>query len=348
MWFNIKTIGGGSVRSISPYKRCDGFQYRTISVANNFCQRSNMAPRKRVSDVQQQGRPVAKSGKLAVAAPASFRKFFLLLTMHVCKRILLVDTHLRLAIYMIGVTVVSLVTDLLPFPKTQFATKTHLLNRFFVKIGWGWTCGLLIALIFLTSYTFCCGNKAMVRKHLARMGVASAWWYLCTTVFDYVEQATGFCTVDGFYTKKTCVRNNGGWLAFDISGHAFLLIHCLLTMSEEVKVINGWERIEEVIVTEENHPSERMTEQQLSQLRICFETLTPYIRGLIVVLTLFMILWEFMLLTTALYFHNMPQKVVASAFAATVWFISYHGLYKIEVDIVPVPVGKGVFKYMKD
>jgi len=57
--------------------------------------------------------------------------------------------------------------------------------------------------------------------------------------------------------QDACEMAGQRWLAFDVSGHAFLLIHCLLTISEEVRCIGSWERIEEITTTEQQKSTER-------------------------------------------------------------------------------------------
>jgi len=70
--------------------------------------------------------------------------------MHICKKILLFDTTTKLAIYIFCITVLSVVTDMFPFPRTYFSNKRNALNMIFVKWGWGWTCTILGMFIYFT------------------------------------------------------------------------------------------------------------------------------------------------------------------------------------------------------
>jgi len=90
--------------------------------------------------------------KLPVAEPTSIGKFCIILLMHVCKKILLFDTTTKLAIYIFCITVLSVVTDRFPFPRTYFSDKRNVLNQVFVKWGWGWTCTILAVFIYFTRY----------------------------------------------------------------------------------------------------------------------------------------------------------------------------------------------------
>ena len=295
-------------------------------------------------------RQMTKSGKLPVGEPTSIRKFAVILVMHLCKKVLLVDTSYKLAIYVCGLTAGSVLTDIFPFPKSFLADKGFILNWLFVRYGWGWTCLLVGLFIYHTSFVYCCGNMTMVKKHLSRMAVSTVWWFTWTTVFDYIEQATGFCTVDlgieHFDDKHSCRQAGGKWYGFDISGHAFLLIYNLLVISEEVKPINGWERISEIVNEEEEKLSGRFSESDLVQLKMSYEEKTPTVRVLAIVLMFLTFIFELMLLGTTLYFHNMPQKIVGALFAALGWFLTYRVWYKL--DFSPGESGTGKFRYIKE
>ena len=73
---------------------------------------------------------------------------------------------------------------------------------------------------------------------------------------------------------------------------------------------------------------------------------------MMVALSLLTLLWELMLLATAIYFHNLPQKLTGAAFAALGWFISYRVWYLPTTAAMtawtPGPTGRGVIKYMKE
>ena len=94
------------------------------------------------------------------------------------------------------------------------------------------------------------------------------------------------------------------------------------------------------------------TADQLQSIRASFVTHTPFIRALTIALTLLTILWEMMLVATAIYFHNLPQKLTGAAFAALGWFISYRVWYSPAIVTLsswtPGPPGRGLIKYQKD
>ena len=287
--------------------------------------------------------PNRETGKCSVAAPTSLSNFFVILLMHGCKKLIIIEPFALAAFYAIMVTVVSVMSDLIPVPKTYFANKNNLFNVYFVKLGWAWALALLGSFISLTSYVYCCANKNMIKRHLSRLAVSTVWWWVCTTLFDYVHHITGFCDpVDG--TDKWDCRSNGGtWIGFDISGHAFILVYTLMMISEEVCVMKDWAKITDVIKTEENGDAPKLTPEELTTLKDIYAKFTPYVRLATFLLTLFVILWNIMLLSTVLYFHNMPQKLLGMTFALMGWFMSYHGFYHTEFS--PGPVGLGRIKY---
>jgi len=57
--------------------------------------------------------------------------------------------------------------------------------------------------------------------------------------------------------RVACEMAGKRWLAFDVSGHAFLLLHCLLILSEELHAIANWERIDENAAEALRDPSPR-------------------------------------------------------------------------------------------
>jgi hypothetical protein len=272
----------------------------------------------------------------------------------------------RLGAYICCLTVISLLTDLFPFPRTYFSDRRNALNVYFVKWGWGWTCTVLAFFIYLTSHTYCGGDRKAINRHLSRLAVATSWWFMCTRLFTHIQETVGHCVPNNIGSsvgstssdatlildRDECEKAGHRWLTFDVSSHAFLLIHCLLTITEEVHCIAGWERIDEIAAQEQQGHTDRYTADQLQCIRASYVTHTPFIRALMIVLTLLTILWEMMLVATAIYFHNLPQKLTGAAFAALGWFISYRVWYSPATVALtawtPGPTGRGLIKYQKD
>lgn len=308
-----------------------------------------MASRRRPDSASAYGRKASTAGKLPVAEPTSPKSFLMILLMHICKKILLVDVQVKLAIYACYVTVVSLVTDIFPLPPSYFSNRGNVLNQYFVKLGWGWTLLILGSFILVTSYTYCCGNLYLVRRHLSRLVVGTFWWYVCTSVFLYVDDLTGVCQFGDqlqYKSKRECVKAGFVWSGFDISGHMFLLMHCLLMISEEARILNSWGKIADFIKQEEEGATGKVTAEEFEKLKSISTDYKVHFRVSVVLITLLQLLWEVMLLSTTLYFHNMPSKLLAACFAVVPWYITYYVWYKID-DISPGVPGNGPIKLVK-
>jgi len=96
----------------------------------------------------------------------------------------------------------------------------------------------------------------------------------------------------------------------------------------------------------------RYTSEELDRVQFAYSWSLPYIRLLVVALTLLTLLWELMLLATIFYFHNMPQKLTGAAFAAIGWFLAYRVWYlpstsKLTMWTPGLP-GCGLIRYQKD
>ena len=276
--------------------------------------------------------------------PTTVGKFFTMIILHFSKRILFLDTMFKVGLYLVFVTVGSCLTDIVPVPRTYFADKSNFFNQTFVKWGWGWTLLLLMCFTILSSWVYTCGDKRAVWRHLARFLVSTAGWFVCVRLFVYVESITGFCTSNKHSDITSCRRAGYKWLGFDISGHSFLLIHCLLTISEEVKCFKGWEGIADLMKVEEES-SPKIKPEQVDFLKLHYDVWTPVIKVFFVLLTVLSVLWEAMLIATVLYFHNMPQKLLGALTAVTVWFISYRVVFR--ASWWPSLPGQGKIYYYK-
>lgn len=291
-----------------------------------------------------------KTAKLPVAEPTSFSQVFVALVMYGCKRYLMVDTNWKVGLYLCGVTVVSLFTDLFPFPATYFSSSKNPLNVYLVKWGLAWTLVLIGPFIYLTSTTYCIDDKKIVfRRHLSRILVIVFWWFLCVSLMNYVEHITGICTSGSaeHFNKYVCKMAGYSWKSWDPSGHAFLLCYSLLVISEEVKCFSTWSTISEVIENKDGKPSWNLSPDDAETLRYLYKQNTPFVQCLIVLLTFLQFTWEVMLLATSVYFHTMPSKLVGLSLAILGWFLTYQWWYK-QIDAVPSRPGMGKFRYMKE
>ena len=90
-------------------------------------------------------------------------------------------------------------------------------------------------------------------------------------------------------------------------------------MHEEGKAYLGWERIKDYIRTEEHKrvtddtsradtPLSKLKNDEFLALRTQYPKNTPVVRLLFCLMAVLMMLWDFMLLITVLYYHMMIEK----------------------------------------
>ncbi|KAG8195610.1 hypothetical protein JTE90_017907 [Oedothorax gibbosus] len=286
------------------------------------------------------------AGKKPLPEPTSVQSVIVMLVMHVCRRIVLFETELKIAVYLGALFFGSLICDFAPIPRSYFSRKSNFLNQYFVKWGWAWTFLSVSVFLALTSWVYCCGNREKVKKHFWRLVIGSLMWFSWTKSFVLFEAYTSTCMSGKYNTKTSCLLAGSYWRGFDISGHAFLLIYCSLLIAEEAKSIRGWERIGDLIRNEEfddESPLKPLTEVELTHLRDHYFKFTPYVRSTFIWLTLLSIVWDVMLVATIIYFHSMVQKVVGGSIAILTWYFTYKWWFK-QPNSPGLP-GQGCFKY---
>jgi len=124
-------------------------------------------------------------------------------------------------------------------------------------------------------------------------------------------------------------------------------------MISEARPIVGWDKIQDVLRTEENTRKDgkntaattfsALSANELETLKDVYKRTTPYIQVLFIVITIFVAVWELMLITTMMYFHTMPEKLLAGVVAMLTWFVTYK-LWFASTILPPLP-GDGFFKY---
>lgn len=160
--------------------------------------------------------------------------------------------------------------------------KRNILNQWFVKLGWFWTISLILPLLFVTIRN---NDRDSVSKAIFRIISSSTLWYSSVNLFQLIDDFTGY----------------------DISGHTFLLIFSNLLISSELKLS---ESLVKLAKTEEKIKDNINDGTRLNNF--------PSVKLACLVLT---VLWDFMLIQTALYYHTMLQKAVAALWAFASWYI---------------------------
>lgn len=307
----------------------------------------------RPSNTQQEDR----GGTRPTAAPSSIGLILVTMLLHVCKKSLLFDTRLKVAIYCGTIFTVSLIADFIAMPRTYFSRSDNALNQYFVKWGWGWLLSLIVPWIVLTAHTLGCGRRPILLRHLARIILATCAWMIWTKLFNYIETNYGKClgTRDiHMQSKAKCLQSGRFWSGLDISGHTFILIYSSLILAEEGSSLVGWEGIKDLIMREEHTrsvptetstgPLRNLSDGDLGFLKKAHRALTPYLRGLFVAMTLQQLLWDIMLVSTMLYYHIMIEKFLGGAAAVITWYVTYQWWYKLPKIGLSAP-GDGLFKY---
>ena len=230
----------------------------------------------------------------------------------------LLPTYFKLAFYWFVVMVGSFIHDFQPLPQSYLSNKRNVLNVYFVKFGWGWTLLLLIPFISFTSSVYTSLNPFAILKHLSRMAVATWGWYFWVNLFVYIEELTGFCEgEETLISKRSCYQEGFYWNGFDMSGHSFLLIYSALVIKEELQPKLYWPSIMSPVVQTSPENINRFQHRNIARL------VTPLVEVFSFFAGLLLILWEFMLVFTTIYFHTVYQKVLGALIAIFTWYIIY-------------------------
>lgn len=250
------------------------------------------------------------------------------LVLFFCRRIIFGPVQFKLILTLVIILVGSFLKDRELAPQSYFALKSNIFNRYFAKLGWAWTIGLLAPFIYLTLIKTH-NIYQIITRHLVRLLVATILWYFITYFFVNFEMYTGYCKPDDkrSLTRMVCVKGGHEWQdGFDLSGHTFLLLYSLLIINEEVKSYDrGTKKIDQANEKTKNQSGDS-AEAILEQER--WKIYAKIIRVLYVLLAALTIIWEFMLLSTALYFHHTTHKIAAAVVAILCWYVTYYVWYR--------------------
>jgi hypothetical protein len=245
-----------------------------------------------------------------------------------------------------------------PFLRTE---KDSILNQYFVKIGWFWTFSLTLPFIAMTSEVMSnyvskeqaiknAGDEPdhknenqttlekfkslllkIITRDTARMVFNTFVWYISVNSFVNIEKVYGSCTLSAAAASRdTCVKKGGSWTGFDISGHTFLLMFSSLLMLEETSVMIGWETPFGLHLNKQHQHFQKNLKIGGSKQFLTFQKLSTFIRINFALITILILIWDFMLMQTALFYHTMIQKAAAGLWAAFSWFVLYKIIYRLD------------------
>ena len=241
-----------------------------------------------------------------------------------CRRIIFGPIQFKLIVSFSIIVIGSTMKVFKLAPESYFSLKSNIFNQYFVKIGWAWTIGLLAPFIYLTLMTTH-NNYQIITRHLVRLVIATGVWYIITLLFIRLEEYTGLCMHENKsgLSRKVCVTEKGKWQeGHDFSGHTFLLLYSLLIINEEVKSYDkGTKKVDQAVKNSSGDTSTNIDHPS-------WTLISKIIRVIYVSLAALTILWEFMLLSTALYFHHTKDKLAAATIAVFFWYITYYVWYR--------------------
>uniref|UniRef100_A0A6G1SP81 Fat storage-inducing transmembrane protein 2 n=1 Tax=Aceria tosichella TaxID=561515 RepID=A0A6G1SP81_9ACAR len=165
-----------------------------------------------------------------------------------------------------------LVCSLIALPEDYKIDKRNILNQWFVKLGWFWTTALMLPLMFANIRI---DDRLSVSKAVFRFILSTILWYFSTNFFQLIDDL----------------------IAFDISGHTFILVYSNLLIASELRL------------SDEQKSGDSMQHVRLTSL-------------------LLTALWDFMLIQTALYYHTVLQKTIAAFWAIGSWYLLHVLFYE--------------------
>ncbi|CAL8071654.1 unnamed protein product [Calicophoron daubneyi] len=306
--------------------------------------------------------------KKSVPGPTSLMHVMSLLLFHIFRRPMFVDTATKAGIYLCAAAGLALIFDFIRVPPSYFSNKYNLLNIIFVKWGWGWTFVFLSAFQIFSSFVYTASSVSLMRSHLLRIAAGTGCWYSVTGFINLVHEWSGHCQPHNIVMtnrhrpqyRLACQRAGGIWIGFDISGHCFLLVLCSLWIMEEVRCMQCWSRLSDIIKPYERDEDTRadsmtshirgLSTNQLKTMRSSFRRLTGSVRVLFSICGCLSMIWDFMFLCTIMYFHTMPSKLIGTILGVACWFLCYRVIFPLAktgewYGLAPGMPGDGVVNF---
>lgn len=118
----------------------------------------------------EKGRWASKGTKPLPDQP-SVRFIMGIIITHLCRKVLFIETRVKITLYSLALFFGSLVFDFLPMPRTYMSAKDNFFNVYFMKIGWAWLIFIVGSFVYLTSATYGCGKRTVIQQHMGRLAV---------------------------------------------------------------------------------------------------------------------------------------------------------------------------------
>lgn len=236
----------------------------------------------------------------------------------------LIKAQLLLAVVVLGSTLQALEV----VPESALGSKHTLLNKYLAKFSWLWTLMWVVPAVTVTGALYTGLNLRDFLRHMGRVATAHVVWYVVTTLVNKSHHHFGQCSGEGITSVKACVKGGHEWTGFDISGHVFFLSYCVFIITEEAANIKleVWNHYKEMLELEN-----RVVNKAGKRVRSWLENIYNISNFFVEAMELFglslILLWCFVVLVTSLYFHTFLEKLVGSAIAVVMWWLTYRLLY---------------------
>jgi len=244
--------------------------------------------------------------------------------------LLRVNTTHRAILIFILVMGLSLLLDDIQMTDSVLTNKQNPLNSLLVKWGWGWTF-TSVGLFLLSSSLVVHGAVFTFHnlKNILYLLVGTVVWFVfAQLLFPYVEHRTGVCQLSEITDKRSCAKAGYWWTGFDSSGHCFLLLWNILFIAEEVQVFNSIKQIRETgqknLLSKKDGSGDKSKSTDLQERVEKWFYLLEY---QLLIISLLTVVWEIMILVTAVHFHTTAEKLAGSLCGLLSWFLVYRVLH---------------------
>lgn len=220
-----------------------------------------------------------------------------------------------------------------------FSDKNNSLNVYLAKYCWGWTLLFLLPTVLISSFMYTAGDRLQTIRHLERLLLCHLFWYLVTGVFDAINHRVGSCSADNITEHSICIKKGHTWISFDISGHVFLLVYCILVISEECALVRKevWERYKVIL----NNNSKMLSAEKYEQLCSLQNFVGPVLLLLEMCSLALIFLWTTIVIASSLYFHHFLEKAIGCLCAYIFWRGTY-AITEFNWSYLPCPPRHGV------
>ncbi|KAK4314959.1 hypothetical protein Pmani_013785 [Petrolisthes manimaculis] len=262
-----------------------------------------------------------------------------------------ISPGIKIFYYTITLIIFTVVQESEAVPHFQTLTgKYSILNQVFVKQGWGFTLGayVLYQLLSCVLHGKSCWSNSLRRLAVGTVVTTFFFFIWCQVIFPGVEYLTSACTFNNILVnlgKRECFKHKGHtYHSFDISGHSYLLIYCVLVLMEESKSVLYYLQLGQYLrgappeagkSTGNNNsdfrkPSwtqpkwmEPSSEGDAELLRWLHPLVSPFLTAAFLFMVFLALLWDFMLIITTIYYHTFPEKVLGTGLAVGMWYLVY-------------------------